>query len=310
MVTKGKRNEAERSRAARLSVAEREAAARRAKQPDEQAILRVRADDRELLVHLYRWARWLTLEQAQRLAYPDLAERYVFTRLTHMREAGIVRAMRRPPTRPEETQVKGGAQLIWSVGKWGIWLVEREVLTESRHRTERDFSLSVMYLEHQLRCNDLAIETLVEARAAGAEVEWQAGRDAWIRAGKSRLIPDGIAEFWEGVGRMPTLYFLEMDQGTATLKQLEAKLLRYRHMLAHAEAHQEGQGTEAERWRALAHGRILWICESRERGQRVLDLAAHLKVPEILVRTLEEGKETLRELARACALRAGGGERT
>lgn len=309
MVTQAGSGASERSRAAHPSVAEREAAARRAKQPDEQAILRVRADDRELLVHLYRWARWLTLEQAQRLVYPELADRYVFTRLTRMREAGIVRAMRRPPTRPEETQQKGGAQLIWSVGKWGIWLVEREVLTESRHRTERDFSLSVMYLEHQLRCNDLAIEALVAARAAGAEVEWQAGRDAWIQAGKSRLIPDGIAEFWEGVGQMPTLYFLEMDQGTATLKQLEAKFLRYRHVLMHAEAHQEGQGGEAERWRALAHGRILWICESRERGHRVLELAAHLQVPEILVRTLAEGKELLREQARACALRAGGGDR-
>jgi len=290
----------------RPSVAEREAAARRAKTPDGEAMMRVRDDDRDLLGYLYRWARWLTLEQAQQLAYPGLTERYVYLRLTQMREAGILRAMRRPPTRPEETEQRGGVELVYGIGKWGIWLVERETLPESRHRKESDFLLSTTHLDHQLRMNELGIVTVRAAKEQAVELDWQANRDALIEAGKSRLIPDAIAEFDEGVGEVPTMFLVEIDQGTATFKQLEAKLMRYRQMLLYAHAHQGGQGMEAKRWRALLAAQILWICESEPRAQRVIELAARLEIRNILVRNLEAGKALLRHQVDLCARRGGG----
>jgi hypothetical protein len=284
------------SRLPRIALAER--AARAARRPDPDAVARVRADDRELLVHLYRWARWVSVDQAQRLSYPEYSLRYVENRLNEMRRAGILRAIRQIPSDPTEVTVLGGARLLYGIAKWGIWIVEREVLADGgRRRRESDFELTAPYLDHQLKLNDLAIGLTEKARGSGVEFDWLTHREALVQAGKQQILPDAVVEFYAGSLVPKATVVVELDRGTATHRRVREKLMRYSAVMLHARAHQADPGEDGARWARLSSSTLLWLCESETRRAWVRDALRDVShMPRSLVTDLAGGARFLSDV--------------
>jgi hypothetical protein len=118
--------------------------------------------------------------------------------------------------------VQGTREPVYRLGRGGAELVDR-----SSGRTHRDrrrwYEASDLFVEHQLRLNDIRLAFMRE-QSAGFELrKWTAERE--LAADKPALIPDAYCEY--SVSRGMFSVFIEADLGTETMRRWQAKTAGY-----------------------------------------------------------------------------------